>query len=263
MQHADLSAISQEFYRWPTTAQAARNALDTRYRLLDYLYTAFHRARTDGSPVLRPLWYAFPKDARTFALDTQFLFGPSVLVSPVVDANATSVRAYYPRELFYDFRTLAVTKGDGSAVRIADVGFTEIPVSIVGGAVVPLRVRGANTTSALRRTDFEIVVAPALADGSARGELYVDDGVSVDPKEQTSVVFEYAKGRLEVKGEFGYAIGVDVARVRFAGTKSAPGKVTLNGEVVDAEKVKFDNGTGVLDVALGIPFKSSFVVELH
>ena len=75
--------------------QAAKNALDTRYRLLDYLYTALHAAKTDGTPVLRPLWYAFPHDPATFAIDTQFLFGPSVLVSPVLaslvnDFNSSS-----------------------------------------------------------------------------------------------------------------------------------------------------------------------------
>ena len=64
-------------------------------------------------------------------------------------------------------------------------------------------------------------------------------------------------------GEFGYAVGVDVARVRFAGTKSAPKTVTLNGRAVDAKMVVFDGSTGVLDVVLGIPFESGFVVELH
>ena len=58
------------------TTQAAKNALDMRYRLIDYLYTAFHQAHTDGTPVLRPLWYSFPNDSNTFAIDSQFLFGP-------------------------------------------------------------------------------------------------------------------------------------------------------------------------------------------
>ncbi len=263
-QHADLGAISQEFYRWPTTAQAAKNALDTRYRLLDYLYTAFHQAKKDGSPVLRPLWYPFPKDNNTFAIDTQFFFGPSVLVSPVIDSNSTSVSVYYPNELFYDFHTLApTTGGSGSAVQLTNVNFTSIPVSIMGGAVLPLRAHGQNTTAALRKTDFELVVAPALADGRAHGSLYLDDGVSAAPEAHTSVTFAYEPGRLDVWGWYGYATGVNLARVRFANTKRAPTRVTLDGRTVAADKVAFDAGSGVLDVTLDIPFKSSFVVELH
>ena len=75
--------------------------------------------------------------------------------------------------------------------------------------------------------------------------------------------FAYKNGRLAVTGHYGYALGVNVARVRFANTKSAPKKVTLNGKAVGAEKVTFDSANGVLDVALDIPFKTSFVLELH
>ena len=262
LQHNADTSISQEFYRWPLTTQAAKNALDVRYRLLDYLYTAFHQAKTDGTPVLRPLWYSFPKDVNTFAIDTQFLFGPSVLVSPVIDENSTSVDVYYPKELFYDFHTLAPTTGAGSTVQLTNVNFTTIPVSIKGGAVLPLRASGQLTTTELRKTDFEIVVAPSLADGSASGALYLDDGVSITPKTSTSVSFAYAKGKLTVKGSFGYATGVNVSRVRFANTKSAPKSVKLNGKAVGADKVAFDSVNEVLDVTLGIPFKSGFTVEL-
>ncbi|KAI0648521.1 alpha-glucosidase [Trametes meyenii] len=259
--HNSDTSISQEFYRWPTVAQAARNALDIRYCLLDYIYTAFHQAHTDGTPMLQPLWYQFPKDANTFAIDTQFLYGPSILVSPVLEENATSVSVYYPDEVFYDFLDLTRTHvPGGGAVQLTDVNLTSIPVAIRGGVVLPLREKGAMTTTALRETDFELVVVPAL-DGTAEGALYVDDGISITPKTKTSVSFKFKGGKLTVKGSFGHPTGVDVARVRFLDVQSAPKSVKFNGKAVGKDAVAYDSERHVLDVALRTPFVRGFTVE--
>ncbi|KAI0648507.1 alpha-glucosidase [Trametes meyenii] len=259
--HNTEDAISQEFYRWPTVAQAARNALDIRYRLLDYIYTTFHHAHTDGTPVLQPLWYQFPKDANTFAIDTQFLYGPSILVSPVLEENTTSVSVYYPDEAFYDFLDLTKTHvPGGGVVQLTDVNLTSIPVAIRGGVVLPLREKGAMTTAALRETDFELVVAPAL-DGTAEGALYVDDGISITPKTKTSVSFKFKGGKLTVKGTFGHPTGVDVARVRFLDVQSAPKSVKFNGKAVGKDAVAYDSERHVLDVTLKTPFTRGFTVE--
>ncbi|KAI0669390.1 alpha-glucosidase [Trametes maxima] len=259
--HNSDTSISQEFYRWPTVAQAARNALDIRYRLLDYIYTAFHQAHTDGTPVLQPLWYQFPKDVNTFAIDTQFLYGPSILVSPVLEDNTTSVSVYYPDEAFYDFLNLTKTHvAGGGAVQLTDVNLTSIPVAIRGGVVLPLREKSAMTTAELRKTDFELVVAPAL-DGTAEGALYVDDGISITPKTKTNVSFKFKDGKLTVKGSFGYRTGVDVARVRFLDVQSAPKSVKFNGKAVGKDAVAYDSERHVLDVTLKTPFTQGFIVE--
>lgn len=101
----------QELYLWPQVANAARKALKLRYQLLPYLYTVFHRAHTLGGAVALPLWMQFPQDKNTYGIDTQFLFGTEVLVSPVVDQGATSVEAYFPKGRWYDVWTHEMTAG--------------------------------------------------------------------------------------------------------------------------------------------------------
>ncbi|KAI0806670.1 alpha-glucosidase [Fomes fomentarius] len=265
--HNTNTTISQEFYRWPLTTLAAKKALDTRYRLLDYLYTAFHQAKTDGTPVLAPLWYHYPKDTNTFGIDTQFFFGPSILVSPVIEENSTSVDVYYPpAELFYDFHTLEAVRGNGTTT-LSDLDFTSIPVSVKGGAILPLRMHSAMTTEELRATDFELVVAPDPK-GSASGSLYLDDGVSIVQEKTTEVSFAYTGGKgrtgslLIVRGSFDYPTRVKLARVRFANIRSVPRSVKMDGRAVAKEKITLDRERGVLVVELDIRFSSNFAVEV-
>ncbi|OCH84572.1 alpha-glucosidase [Obba rivulosa] len=258
--NADTS-ISQEFYRWPTVAQAAINALNIRYRLMDYFYTTFHTASTDGTPVLNPLWYNYPQDPDTFAIDLQFFFGPSILVSPVTEENATSVSLYLPKDTFYDFNTLAPIQGTGSIVDLDNVNLTSIPVHIRSGVVLPLRASGAMTTTQLRKTDFEIVVAPNK-DGEASGSLYMDDSVSISQNATTEVSMAYSKNTLDVHGSFDYPTGVKISRVRFLDVSKAPRGVQLDGRVLDKNAITYNAWGKVLDVALEIPFRGNFSVRI-
>ncbi|KAJ6537657.1 glycosyl hydrolases family 31-domain-containing protein [Mycena capillaripes] len=202
--HADISAPEQEFYRWSSVAEAARKAIDARYRLLDYMYTALFRASSEGAPVASPLWFAYPGDGNTFGVQTQWLLGEALLVSPVTDDDATEVTFYLPDDVFYDFWTGERVRAEGANVTLTDVAFTDIPVHFRGGSVVALREESANTTAALRTRDFVVVVAPGM-DGTAQGSLYLDDGESVDVAGQYSdVQFKWDGSTFEMTGRFGY-----------------------------------------------------------
>jgi len=115
------------------------------------------------------------------------------------------------------------------------------------------------TTAALRKTDFEILVAIG-ADGKATGELYADDGVSINPPESTRVSFKYANGTLTVDGSFDYPLGVKVSTIRFLGVQKTPKRVLVNKKetkVADAQK------EGVLVINPAFDFVSGFTVELQ
>ena len=61
-----------------------RDSLNMRYQLLPYMYTLFYRSHAFGETVARPLFFEFPTDLNTHSIDTQYLFGPALLISPVL-----------------------------------------------------------------------------------------------------------------------------------------------------------------------------------
>ncbi|KAI0195668.1 glycosyl hydrolases family 31-domain-containing protein [Xylaria flabelliformis] len=208
--HADISAPNQEFYLWELVTQAAQKAIDARYRLLDYIYTAMHRAASTGAPIVNPLFFIYPNDAETFGIDLQWFYGDSLLVSPVTDDDATSVTFYLPDDIFYDFWTLERVEGKGATITVDNVSFTDIPVHIRGGTVLPLRSASGNTTALVRQNDFTLVVAPGK-DGKASGSLLdVGDKFS-------DITFTWDGTTLKADGTFGYETDVVVESVKILG----------------------------------------------
>lgn len=217
--HASTGKSYQEFYRWPTVATAARNAIAARYKLLDYIYTALYRQTIDGTPLINPLWFNYPSDSNTFPIQYQYFYGESLLVSPVTEENITSVSIYLPNDIFYDFWTYQPVRGQGKFVTLSDVPFTTIPLHFKGGTIFPLRSQSANTTTELRKQGFSIVIAPGL-DGTASGELYLDEGDAVEQPHTSDIRFKYAGGKLSITGSFGYGNGLVIDEIILLGVKS-------------------------------------------
>jgi alpha-glucosidase len=225
--HAGDTSISQEYYRWPSTAAAARKVIPVRYRLLDYFYTAFHRQTTTGLPALNPLFYHYPEDTSTFGIDHQFFFGDDILVSPVLEENSTSVSIYLPNATFYDFWTLQRIQGTGSYINLTDVGFDSIPLHIRGGAILPLRAESANTTTELRKQDFVLWIAPNSTN-QAQGTLYLDDGDSINQTSTSNIVFTYDNGAFSMSGDFGYQTNLCIKNITLLGATT---QQTVQGPV--------------------------------
>lgn len=66
--------------------------------LFEYRKQLFAEAETLGWPVVRPLFFHYPKDRNTYNIDNQeFLLGRDILVAPVLDEGSTSKEVYFPQ----------------------------------------------------------------------------------------------------------------------------------------------------------------------
>jgi alpha-glucosidase len=256
--HNALGQIDQEFYRWPLVAQAAKNAIEIRYKMLDYIYTALHQQTLDGTPLLNPLFFIYPRDPATFSIDTQFFYGSAVLVSPVTKENATDVEIYLPDDIFYDYYTGESVRGDGATKSLTDIAFDTIPLYIRGGNIIPLRMSSANTTTELRKENFNVLVA-LDSEKAATGSLYLDDGVSLVQEATSDITFEFKQGVFLIDGTFDYDAGVGVETVTVWGLGSKPKKVQAEGKDL---KWRWEGGNGTLVVEAGAELDKRFSMQV-
>lgn len=73
-----------------------KEVLFLRERLRPYLMKQMKLASAKGTPPMRPLFFDFPADAAAPAVDDQFMFGPDLLVAPVLHPGTTSRKVYLP-----------------------------------------------------------------------------------------------------------------------------------------------------------------------
>ncbi|KAF9478104.1 glycoside hydrolase family 31 protein [Pholiota conissans] len=159
-----------------------KDILRLRYTLLPMWYTQFRETTVTGMPILRPQFVMFPKDKAGFAIDDQYYIGSSgLLVKPVTEKDAREAKVYLAEDqVYYDYLTNYAYRGSskGKEITVA-AALDQLPLFLRGGSILATRERPRRSSPLMKRDPFTLRVALSKA-GNARGELYLDDGVTYD-----------------------------------------------------------------------------------
>jgi alpha-D-xyloside xylohydrolase len=118
-----------------------REQLLLRERLRPYIMEQMRLANEKGIPPMRPLFFDFPEDGGCARVDDQFMFGPDLLVAPVLCEGARSREVYLPAgsawtDAWTDERLI------GGRLILADAPLERIPLYLRGEARLPIRAGG-------------------------------------------------------------------------------------------------------------------------
>ncbi|KAK3096024.1 hypothetical protein FSP39_022064 [Pinctada imbricata] len=221
-----------------------RHALLVRYKLLPYYYTVFKDAAVYGKTVTRPLMFEFPEDKNTWDIDRQFLIGSNFLVSPVLEKGKRSVDAYFPKGRwfsFYDGKEVTYEMSEKVSTLPAPLGM--INIHSRGGSIIPVQEPG-NTTQYSRLNPMGLWVS-LDEEWSAKGELYMDDGESVDSYETGKYLllkFNMTKGEAlditVVHNGYTPPGNLYFGIIEFYGMPSFPGRLSIDGKRFQASHIR-------------------------
>lgn len=197
----------REIYQFGKKGDAAFDAIEKsirlRYQLLPYIYSTAWQVTSDDESYMRALIYDFPQDKKVWDMTDEFLFGRSILATPVVNAQYTDEKVistdamtgwnrdeveqklaesvdfsldktaekYLPAGAdWYYFWTEEKYKG-GQDVTIT-TKFDEVPMFVRAGSIMPLA-PVMQYAEESRWDNLDIIVYPGA---DAEFTLYEDEG---------------------------------------------------------------------------------------
>lgn len=82
-----------------------------RNRLIPYIKQHMDIASRKGTPVMRPMFYDYPKDSVCYETGDQYLFGSDILFAPITTQGCTSRKVYLPEGNWILTKDKTVYKG--------------------------------------------------------------------------------------------------------------------------------------------------------
>lgn len=146
-----------------------RHYIEVRYELMPYIYTSMEESSRTGIPLMRPMFLDFPDQQELDTNDTEFMFGPDLLVAPKVEEFVGKYDVQMPTGIWYDFWTGQRVQGK---TQFVDPALDVLPVYVRGGAIVPEQ-PVVQSTDEIPQGPLRLLVYPGPA---CHGSLYQDDG---------------------------------------------------------------------------------------
>ncbi len=100
---------------------------DIRISMHDYIKSLYEEASTDGSPLIRTMFYEFPKDEKCWELDDQYMFGSKYLAAPIFELNRFEREVYLPTGAKWKLTSTGETFDGGQRVKV-DAPIDYMPV---------------------------------------------------------------------------------------------------------------------------------------
>ena len=173
--HGQDHIASEPVFHDQRTIDAARKAIQLRYRLLPYLYTMAYQNSATGMPLMRPLFFGDESDTSLIDRSDAYYWGDALLVRPITDKRLKRVELALPKGVWFDFFDGTRFEG-GQSVQLKTRP-DSIPVLARAGAFVPMIPLIQNTTQ-YSTAKLQLHYWADASVSQSSGQMYDDDGAT-------------------------------------------------------------------------------------
>lgn len=116
-----------------------KNYIFMRERLRPYISDCMKESHEKGTPIMRTMFYEFPEDAVCWNTETQYMFGPDILVAPILELGQRSREVYLPKnQNWKNAKTGEILEGGQTIVVEAQID--EVPLFVRAEKEYPIYV---------------------------------------------------------------------------------------------------------------------------
>lgn len=193
----------REPWKWEVkTLKIVADYCKLRHQLIPYLYSEAYKYHQNGSPLIMPLYYTYPKIYDEPIYRNEYFFGSELFVSPITTQKDEIMKRsvehiFLPTGTWYDFKT--GKKFPGGKRYVTFFKDEDYPVFAKSGSIIPMTILEKNRNLTTSPENMEIHVFPGKSNSY---NLYEDDGISSLYKNGyyiiTSIEYKYEEDKFSL-----------------------------------------------------------------
>lgn len=184
--------------------EAAKAAIQLRYKLFPYIYSMARHLSQDGLSLCYPMYYEYPDSEDAYLARGQYFFGDQLIVAPLVsptnpNTGLATIDVWIPEGTWYEYTTLETFVGPRWVQVSGDLN--RIPMFARAGAILP-RAAKLTSTKEFDGSYFETQIFPG---SEGHFDIYEDDGSTEGYKQGA---FEITRVSLTASSDSGIVLNV-------------------------------------------------------
>lgn len=116
--------------------EICKKYMNLREKMRPYVRKLMKAAHEKGTPIMRPLFYDFPEDKIAWEIEDEYMFGPDLLVAPILYADARERKVYLSDGMWRNICNGEMYQGKQRITVAAPID--QIPVFVKNGTLEEL-----------------------------------------------------------------------------------------------------------------------------